>query len=512
MKQKPLLRMEHISKSFQGTQVLYDVHLRVAYGQCCGLVGENGSGKSTLMKILTGVYRKEADGVIEFDGALLEPGKFVDISKAGISMVHQEATVFPYLSVAENLFLGRWPKRRGLVDWPKMFDEAERLLRDVGLSEIDVKKPLSEYGAGIQQLVAIMRAVSLRCKLLILDEPTSSLDAQEIQTLFHVLRRLIERGVSMIYISHKLEELYEICQHVYVIRDGRNIADYDLPDLLKERLITDMIGKSSGNLLRRHSLAAPGRKTLLRGEHLADGGRLKAGSVSVSQGEIVGLAGLLGSGRTELAHVVFGLSPLRGGTLWLDEEPVRMRSPRQALRRGLSLLTEDRKSSGIIPEMSVRENIVLSAGKKISRFGVINRRKERALAQEAAVHYDIRCRGLEDPIRVLSGGNQQKALLARMMMTEPRLVLLDSPTRGIDLPSKDAIERLIQNLQRQGIGFLLISSELPELIRNCHRVVVLTEGRTTAELTGEEISEEGILTALAGGYRKQTACGGDGNA
>ena len=503
----PLLKMAHISKSFQGVQVLHDVQLQVGYGQCCGLVGENGSGKSTLMKILTGVYRKEGGGEIWFDGKPLDPGKYIDISKAGISMVHQEAMVFPYLSVAENLFLGRPPKKHGLVDWPGLAAAAGKLLAEVGLAAVDVKKPLGEYGAGIQQLVAIIRAVHRQSKLLILDEPTSSLDGQEIQTLFAVLKQLLAQGVSIIYISHKLEELYEICQHVYIIRDGRNIADYDLPQLDKLQLVTDMIGKSPQNLLTRRQMKPPQSQPFLQGKNLADGGKLKDCSLTIQQGEIVGLAGLLGSGRTELANLLFGLAPLQKGTLWLEKQPVRFKSPRAALQHGLNFLTEDRKASGIIPEMSVRENILLSAGKKIARFGIIRRRQERLLAEEAAARYDIRCHSLEDPIGILSGGNQQKALLARLMITNPKLVLLDSPTRGIDLPSKDAIEQLIQELQQQGVSFLLISSELPELIRNCHRVVILSEGRTIAELQESEISETAILAALAGGSQPEAQGG-----
>lgn len=492
-----MLKMEDINKSFGEVQVLKNINFQVGYGQCCGLIGENGSGKSTLMKILTGVYKKEADGKIYFRGNILDPGKYVDITKAGIAMVHQEVNIFPYLSVAENMFLGHLPQKMGMIDWKNLYRMAGEQLELMGVENLDIRKPLGEYGAGIQQIVVIARALLVDSRLLVLDEPTSSLDEEEIEILFRVLRRLLKQKISIIYISHKLDELFEICDKVYVIRDGKNIADYDINQVTKVQLITDMIGKSADHLLLHTPLNIKNEKKVLRAEHFKDYGKIKDCSVEIKHGEMVGLLGLLGSGRTEFANLLFGVTPKREGVLYLDGDKVSVRSPREAVRKRMSFLTEDRKYSGLIPEMSVRENLVLSAGRKISRFGIINRKKEKILARELAAQFDVRCESLEKQIALLSGGNQQKVLLARLMAINPKLVILDSPTRGIDIQSKDVIEQTVRELQKDGVSFLLISSELPELIRNCQRVITVIQGSTVGELQGKDITEEAMIRLLA---------------
>jgi galactofuranose transport system ATP-binding protein len=510
----PLLRMEGISKAFPGVRALEEASLTVGRGEVHAVMGQNGAGKSTLIKILTGAYRRDA-GTITLDGDTIDFHSPQQAQAGGVSTIYQEVNLVPFRSVAENIFLGREPRRFGLIDRRRMHREAGELLGRLGVA-VDVTRPLGSINVALQQMVAIARAVSFEAKLVVMDEPTSSLDEAEVATLFGVIRQLKAAGVSVVFVSHRLDELYAVCDRATVMRDGRTVADRPLAEVSRLELVALMLGKELAEVRRSGAtgFADAGHhaeQVLLEAKGLRRGRALQDAGVSVRAGEIVGLAGLLGSGRTELARAIFGADPVEAGEVRVDGRPVRFGSPADAIKAGIGLAPEDRKTEGIVPEMSVRENLTLALLPALSRHGVVDRRRQQEVVDRFVKRLGIKTSSPDQKIRELSGGNQQKVLLARWLCLNPRLLLLDEPTRGIDVGAKGEIQALINELADAGIGVLMISSELEELSEGSDRVVVLRDGRTVVELPREAVSEDAMLQAMAeGSTGGEGAADGDG--
>ncbi|HEY8446789.1 MAG TPA: sugar ABC transporter ATP-binding protein [Thermomicrobiales bacterium] len=504
-----LLRMDGICKSFPGVVALDNAWLRVGRGEVHCLVGQNGAGKSTLMKILNGAYRKDR-GTITFDGREVDFHKPHEAQEAGISTIYQEINLVPYRSVAENIFMGREPRRFGLINWPRMNREASQVLSRLGI-QIDVRQPLMKLNVALQQMVAIARAVSFQAKLVIMDEPTSSLAEHEVATLFEVIRGLKAQGVSVIYISHRLDELHQIGDRITIMRDGQTIEERPLSEISKLEIVAKMLGREldvvqqAGATGFRKRAAHTDGEPLLEVKHLRRGRVLQDASVSARPGEIVGLAGLLGSGRTEVARAIFGADPVDDGEIRINGQRARFRSPADAIRAGIGFCTEDRKSEGIIPYLSVRENLTLAALPTLARNGIVDRARQREIVDRYVRLLGIKAASAEQKIRELSGGNQQKVLLARWLCLNPKLLLLDEPTRGIDVGAKAEIQKLIDDLADAGLGVLMISSEIEELLEGSDRITVMRDGKTVAEFERDEIDQRALLTAMAHGASAEQA-------
>lgn len=505
----PLLVVEDMVKTFPGVVALDGVSLQVARGEVHALVGQNGAGKSTLIKILNGAYQRDR-GTVRFDGKAVNFTAPQEAQEAGVSTIFQEINLVPFRSVAENIFMGREPRRFGLIDWGRMNRDARQILQRMGIA-VDVRRPLGELNIALQQLVAIARAVSFDTRLVIMDEPTSSLDEREVETLFGVIRDLQARGVSIIFITHRLDELYAVCDRVTVMRDGKTVADRPMADVAKLELVALMLGKEVGEVSRAGATGFQRREAVVEGTPLVavnDIGRaprLHDATIAVRPGEIVGLAGLLGSGRSELARIVFGADTPAHGEIAVHGQPTRLRSPRDAIKAGFGFCAEDRKADGIIPYMSVRENLTLAALPALARRGIVDRRQQEAIVDRFIDRLGIKTAGPEQKIRELSGGNQQKVLLARWLCLNPKLLLLDEPTRGIDVGAKIEIQRLIDELADEGLGVLMISSEIEEITEGSDRVVVLRDGRTVAEFDHAQITQDGVMEAMAQGDADEPA-------
>ncbi|THD42007.1 MAG: sugar ABC transporter ATP-binding protein [Bradyrhizobium sp.] len=496
---KPLLVMRDIEKRFQGVHALAKASLEVEPGEIMALVGQNGAGKSTLIKVLTGAHGRDG-GSIDFDGKPVAFGSPQEAQRGGVSTIYQEINLVPFRSVTENIFLGREHRRFGLLNWPRMNAEAAELLRRFAV-EIDVRRPLMEFSTAIQQMVAIARAVSFKAQLVIMDEPTSSLDDREVGVLFDVMRRLRAEGVAVIFVSHRLDELYQVCDRVTVMRDGRTIMVSPMAEVDKLQLISAMLGRDL-ETVRSHATgfsAAAGAagEEVLSAEGLRIGRRVRDGRLEVRAGQIVGLTGLLGSGRTETARAIFGADPPDAGSIRLMGKPVDPREPATAIALGVGYCSEDRKADGIVPDMSVRENITLAILPRLVAMGVVDETRQRAIVAKFMKRLAIKASSSEQKIRELSGGNQQKALLARWLCADPRLLILDEPTRGIDVGAKAEIQSLIRELANQGLGVLMISSELEEIVEGADRVFVLSDGRTVADLPHEQATAAAIMAAMA---------------
>ncbi|WP_445503747.1 sugar ABC transporter ATP-binding protein [Microvirga sp. G4-2] len=499
----PLLSMHGINKRFAGIPALRAAELVVERGEVHALIGQNGAGKSTLIKILTGYYSKDS-GEIVFDGKPVTFSSPQEAQRAGISTIYQEINLVPYRSVTENICLGREKRRFGLLDWRAMHAEARALLSRFSI-DIDVHRPLMAYPTAVQQMVAIARAIGFDAKLVIMDEPTSSLDEREVEVLFGVIRQLKAAGVSVIFVSHKLDELYAVCDRVTIMRDGRTVQVAPMTELSRLDLVTTMLGRELTQVLqegRKADEAADTRKPILKVEDLAVGRRVRDVDFEVRPGEIVGLAGLLGAGRTESVRAVFGADRPDAGTIRFAGSDKAMPEPADAIRAGMGFCSEDRKLEGIIPDMSVRENLTLALMPQLARRGIVDETRSREIVNQFIKRLGIRCSGPEQRIRELSGGNQQKVLLARWLCMNPKLLILDEPTRGIDVGAKAEILSLVRELAGQGLGVLMISSELEEIVEAASRIFVLRDGRTVAELEGAAVNEQSVMTAMAHGHER----------
>lgn len=497
----PVLHMASINKSFGGIPALGNASLTIRPGEVHALIGQNGAGKSTMIKILNGAYKKDA-GTIELDGAPVQFGSPHEAQLGGVSTIFQEVNLVHYRSVTENIVLGQEPKEFGMIDWPAAHRRAQEVLTRFGL-DIDVRKPLHSYNIAVQQLIAIARAVSFDARLVIMDEPTSSLDEQEKQVLFKVIRDLSAEGVAVLYVSHHLDELFAVCDRVTVMRNGQMIATHDIADVTKIGLVSEMIGRDANQIAKAGATGfghnhAGGDTVVLELQNLSNGTSVQDASLIVHQGEIVGLAGLLGSGRTETVSMIFGADQPIGGTMRFKDKTGMFRQPSQAIDAGIGYCTEDRKAEGIIPGLSIRENMTLALLPRLAPRGIIPRAAEKKLVDDFIAKLGVKTAGMEQPIRELSGGNQQKVLLARWLATEPELLILDEPTRGIDVGAKREIQALIEGLSQSGLSVLMISSEFEELIEGANRVVVLQEGKTVTTLEKDNLTEDNLLAAVAG--------------
>lgn len=498
-----LLDIKGLEKTFPGVRALKGVNLTVNKGEIHALMGENGAGKSTLIKVLTGIYQKNG-GTICFDGEEINARTPIEANEKGISTIYQELNLVLFQTVYENLFLGREPRTKfGSIDRKAMISEAKRILEELGI-EIDVTRPLKNYSTAIQQMVAIARAVSINAKLVIMDEPTSSLDTHEVQVLFRIIRQLKSKGISVIFISHKLDEIFEICDRLTVFKDGEYVGDYDIGELNQLKLISLMVGKDTVELERKkQGYEFANAKVIAEMKDIRQGMRLNGINIEIKQGEVVGLAGLLGSGRTELAQVLFGSGMPDNGEIFWWGEKAGIHSPADAIKKGMGFCTEDRKTEGIIPHLSVRENITIALLPKLNSFGFVKTKEQDEIVRSYIDRLKIKTPTPEQAICNLSGGNQQKVLLARWMCMNPKLMILDEPTRGIDVGAKAEIEQLIQEFSKNGISVLMISSEIAELERNCDRIIVMREGRVIGELAGDQISQDKVMETIARGSESE---------
>ena len=498
-----LLDIKGLEKTFPGVRALKGVNLTVNKGEIHALMGENGAGKSTLIKVLTGIYQKNG-GTICFDGEEINAKTPIEANEKGISTIYQELNLVLFQTVYENLFLGREPRTKfGSIDRKAMISEAKRILEELGI-EIDVTRPLKNYSTAIQQMVAITRAVSINAKLVIMDEPTSSLDTHEVQVLFRIIRQLKSKGISVIFISHKLDEIFEICDRLTVFKDGEYVGDYDIGELNQLKLISLMVGKDTVELERnKQGYEFANAKVIAEMKDIRQGMRLNGINIEIKQGEVVGLAGLLGSGRTELAQVLFGSGMPDNGEIFWWGEKAGIHSPADAIKKGMGFCTEDRKTEGIIPHLSVRENITIALLPKLNSFGFVKTKEQDEIVRSYIDRLKIKTPTPEQAICNLSGGNQQKVLLARWMCMNPKLMILDEPTRGIDVGAKAEIEQLIQEFSKSGISVLMISSEIAELERNCDRIIVMREGRVIGELAGDQISQDKVMETIARGSESE---------
>jgi monosaccharide-transporting ATPase len=493
--------MEGIDKAFPGVHALHEVNFSVASGEIHALVGENGAGKSTLIKVLTGVERPDS-GTITLDGQQVVIRSPVHAQELGISTVYQEVNLCPNLTVAENLLIGREPRRLGRVDWKRMNARAREVL--IGLDiDIDVTKPLGSYSVAIQQMAAIARALVISsAKVLILDEPTSSLTIHETGQLFGVMRKLRSEGIAIVFITHFLDQVYEVSDRVTVLRNGTLVGTYATADLPKLPLITLMLGRTLTVLddITKHKMESSQRiatEPLVEASGLGLAGSLEPFDLVLHAGEVVGVAGLLGSGRTEMAQLLFGIDRPSDGTLAMDGKAVSDYSPIGSIDRGVALCPEDRKVEGIVADLTVRENIVLAIQASRGWFRHLSTKDQYEIADRYIKLLNIATPSADQPVKNLSGGNQQKVILARWLATKPRLLILDEPTRGIDVGTKADIQKLVLSLADEGMSCMFISSELEEVLRTSHRIVVLRDRTKVTEFAGD-VDEEAIMGAIAG--------------
>ena len=496
-----LLETKNLSKTFGNVAALSDVDFSLNAGEVHALLGENGAGKSTLIKLITGVHKPDA-GQILLNGQEIEVHNPNEAQRHGISPVYQEINLIPTLSVAENIYLGRQPTRFGMIDMGAANRQAKELLKRYYL-DIDVTRNLSSYSIAVQQLVAIARGVDMSAQVLILDEPTASLDRNEVTILFDVIRALKERGIGIIIITHFLDQVYEISDRITILRNGHKVGEHLTDELPRVQLISEMLGHDLSQALGNAEINGESdaekrkREVFVDVQSLGKKGLVEPINLTVEKGEAIGLAGLLGSGRTETALLIFGIEKHDSGKIILGGKPVKLNSPRDAIKHGFALCPEDRKSEGIIGDLTVRENIILALQAKQGWFDTIPRSKQEELADDMIQALQIVTSGPEQLAGQLSGGNQQKLILARWLISEPDFLILDEPTRGIDVGAHAEIVNLIKRLCKEGISLLVISSELAEIVDYSERVIVMRDRQKVKELVGEEVTENAIMQAIA---------------
>jgi galactofuranose transport system ATP-binding protein len=494
--QTPLLEIRNVTKTFPGVPALSSVDFTMYPGEVHALLGENGAGKSTLIKVITGVYKKDM-GSILLQGKEIEPKSPHDAQALGISTVYQEVNLIPTLSVAENVYLGRQPKRWGVIDSGAAIRKANQLLEAYDI-HIDTSQPLGSYSVAIQQIAAIARGVDLSAKILILDEPTSSLDANEVKTLFSVIRSLKEKGIGILLITHFLDQVYAITDRITILRNGFKVAEHLTKDLPRMRLVSEMLGKELiEELSPKKAHKSHQQDVFLNVKGLGKQGVMEPFDLEIRKGEIVGLAGLLGSGRTETAQLIFGITHSDTGQVTVKGNTVSFNSPRSAILRGFGLCPEDRKAEGIIGDLSIRENIILALQAKRGWFRYLTYKQQEKLADDMITALHIATPDSQKIVKELSGGNQQKVILARWLVSEPEFLILDEPTRGIDVGAHAEVISIIKDLCDKGMPLLVISSELAEVVDYSDRVVVLRDRKKVTELRGDEISQNSIMKAIA---------------
>lgn len=506
MEQNVVLKMRDISKNFTGVRALSHVDFTLRKGEIHALMGENGAGKSTLIKVLTGVHEFES-GTIHMAGnsnAIINHSP-QEAQANGISTVYQEVNLCPNLTVAENLFIGREPRKMGMIDWKQMNERSGKLLESLDI-HVPPTQMLEECSIAIQQMIAIARAVDMKCQVLILDEPTSSLDDDEVEKLFVLMRRLRDEGVGIIFVTHFLEQVYAVCDRITVLRNGELVGEYETKDLPRVMLVAKMMGKDFDDLAdikgdhkdKRITDAEP----VIEAKGLSHKGTIKPFDITINKGEVIGLTGLLGSGRSELVRAIYGADKADTGTLKVKGKEVKINTPLDAMKLGMAYLPEDRKAEGIIADLSVRENIIIALQAKRGMFHPLSKKEMEDAADKYIKLLQIKTASRETPIKSLSGGNQQKVILGRWLLTNPDYLILDEPTRGIDIGTKTEIQKLVLDLADQGMAVTFISSEVEEMLRTCSRMAVLRDGQKVGELEEDELSQSGVMKAIAGGDDK----------
>lgn len=497
-----ILTMRGITMTFPGVKALDNVDFTLRRGEIHALMGENGAGKSTLIKCLTGINAFEA-GEIHVDGieGAVVNHSTLDAQKKGISTVYQEVNLCPNLSVAENLFIGREPKTKlGTIDWKTMVKKSQKIVEDLDLN-VDVTQNLEEYSLALQQMIAIARAVDMESKVLILDEPTSSLDDNEVEKLFKLMNRLKGQGVGIIFVTHFLEQVYAVCDRITVLRNGQLVGEYLIEDLPRVKLVAAMMGKDFDDLAAIKSdetVDFTNAEVLIDAQGMSHKGTIKPFDLKIHKGEVVGLTGLLGSGRSELARVIYGADKNQTGSLKVNGKEAKINAPIDAMNLGMGLLPDDRKAEGIIADLSVRENIILALQAKRGMFKLLPMSKQIEIADQYIQTLQIKTASRESLIKQLSGGNQQKVILARWLATDPEFLILDEPTRGIDVGTKTEIQKLVLQLAKEGKSIIFISSEIEEMLRTCSKLGVMRDGAKVGEIT-EDLTQEHVMKAIAGG-------------
>jgi len=505
VKENAVLKMRNIHKSFPGVRALQGVDFTLCEGEIHALMGENGAGKSTLIKVLTGVYGKD-EGQIFLDGkeeavSIRSPQ---DAQKLGISTVYQEITLCPNLSVAENMYIGRTQKI--CQNWKKMNEDADKILQSLDIPAKSTQQ-LASCSIAVQQMVAIARAVDMDCKVLILDEPTSSLDEQEVEKLFKLMRDLKARGVGIIFVTHFLDQVYEVCDKITVLRDGKLVGEYTIKDLPRVQLVSKMLGKELDDMSDIQSEqkayeVKDGEEPVFEASELESDAGIKPFDFYIQKGEVNGFTGLLGSGRSECVRAIFGADKVVGGTVKKNGEVVTINKPIDAMRQGIAYLPEDRKKDGIVGDLSVRENIILALQVLKGFWKPFTKAEANKFAEEYIKLLGIKTASADTPIKSLSGGNQQKAILARWLLTNPEYLILDEPTRGIDVGTKVDIQKLVLKLASEGMSVTFISSETDEMLRTCSRLIVMRDRKVVGELSGDDLNQNMIMSTIAGGDKK----------
>jgi len=491
-----LLEMKNISKSFPGVQALSEVDFNVDKGEVHALVGENGAGKSTLMKVLTGIHPDYEKGKIFYKGEEVRFKSPAEAQAAGLAIIHQELELIPELTVAENVFLGREPGR-GWINKRKLKADTKKIFDKMGI-EININKKIKNLTIGKQQMVEIAKAISQDAEIIAMDEPTSSLSQQEVRILFDLIKDLKAEGIGIIYISHHLEEIFEICDRVTVLRDGHKVKEQAVADTDRDEIVRQMVGRDVEDRFPEFKIDEG--KPIFEVKNLSVPGLISDVSFEVKKGEIFGLAGLMGAGRSEIARAIYGLYKKRTGDIYLEGRKLNIKSPGDAIDNGVYYLTENRKDEGLIPELSVGENMSLSILEQLTFVrGVISKRKEKNLVKDFISKLDVRTPGPWQLIKNLSGGNQQKVILGRVLSTDPKLIIMDEPTRGIDVGAKHEIYKLMEELAAEGVTIIFISSELPEILNLTSRVGVIYKGRLQGIIDGNEVTQEKIMNLATGG-------------
>lgn len=499
-----VLTMRDISKTFPGVKALQHVDFTLRKGEIHALMGENGAGKSTLIKVLTGVHEFET-GEIKMAGsdAVIVNKSPQDAQDNGISTVYQEVNLCPNITVAENLFIGREPKRAGFIDWRTMNKKSTELLKSLGIN-VSATQQLDECSIAEQQMIAIARAVDMKCQVLILDEPTSSLDDDEVAKLFVLMNKLKAEGVGIVFVTHFLEQVYAVCDRITVLRNGELVGEYEVKDLPRVMLVAKMMGKDFDDLadIKSGHEGMKNAETIIEASKLGHKGTIRPFDLTINKGEVIGLSGLLGSGRSELVRAIYGADKADTGTLKVNGKEVKINAPIDAMKLGMAYLPEDRKKDGIIADLSVRENIIIALQAKRGMFKLMSRKEMEDAADKYIEMLQIKTASRETPIKSLSGGNQQKCIIGRWLLTDPDYLILDEPTRGIDIGTKTEIQKLVLDLADEGMSVTFISSEVEEMLRTCSRMIILRDGFKVGELTGDELSQEGIMKSIAGGDGK----------
>ena len=491
----PIVEMKHITMVFPGVKALDDAHFSLEPGEVHVLLGENGAGKSTLMKVLSGIYRRTS-GIVRVDGEEVDFSGTREAIDAGISIVHQELNLVPYLTVAENIFIGREPVNRGVINWGKLFSDASKILSELKVN-IDARAFVRDLSVAQQQMVEIAKCVSQNSKVIIFDEPTSSLTNREIESLFSIIRDLKERGVGIVYISHRFDEIKQIGDRATIMRDGCYIATVSVSDTSVEKMISMMVGRELTSMYPKS--VVPLGEVVLEVNDLSTENLLKSCTFNVRRGEIVAFSGLMGAGRTELARAIIGADKKTSGEIKLHGKQLNIRMPQDAVKFGIGLLPEDRKHDGLILGMSVGNNITLANLKKTTKWCFLNTKVENEYGNKYIQAMGIKTPSLKQRVKYLSGGNQQKVVIGKWLMTDCEVLIFDEPTRGIDIGAKAEIYRIMCELAKRGLAIIMISSELPEVLSMCDRVIVMREGEIVGEIDRQNATQEKIMRLATGG-------------